>query len=162
MSNEAIWDIGLLVLGVFLGSILGHWSSRLRFLGERSWERQALVYDNIIDGLASMIHSLNSWMEKEHCGVYSQEALNVITREFDKARIEIEYAMIKGENIISEKALNALSDLVESLKSAPREFAGSSAWASCLQTYHEEARSCLEVIRAEARSRLPGYRTNGR
>ena len=128
--------------------------SRRRFIQEQWWERKASAYADIIEGLVSFAHSLDrSWEESvTKRGSVAKKEIDTITQEQREARARIERAAIGGDYIISEKAANALSELMEHLDKAPERFEHS--WIDFLVANTNATRSCLDLVRRESQRDL--------
>ena len=165
MSPENIVTLiasGLAFLASVIAVLVSAYNARFRrFARERWWERKAEAYAEVIGSLVSLTYSLDRWQEDEFKILsdekteISEDFRNEIFAEYDKALKHIERASTEGNYILSEKAANALSDLIRKLReNTDREFSGWTDWLDSIIQKFESAKNCLKIIREEAKSDL--------
>jgi len=164
--GEPLWAFLLKLLfpplcAAFLASLVTYWLSRRRFILERWWDRKADTYAKIIGSLVALTYSLDRWIRYEEEKEFEEEGpspraekeYEAAFAEYDEVQTQIERAATEGDYIISEKAANALSQLVRQLRKRPEL----PTWYDFFGQLHTDlgvARNCLQTMRDEARSDL--------
>jgi hypothetical protein len=168
--DEPLWAFLLKLLfpplcAGFLASYVTYRLSHRRFILERWWDRKADTYAKIIGSLVALTYSLDRWVEDETAELSGRKPLlktqrddEVALIEYEAVRTQLERAATEGDYIISEKAANALSELIRQLQKAP-EWSdpggpGWTDWINCIIGYSKAAHDCLQAMRDEARSDL--------
>jgi len=168
--GEPLWAFLLKLLfpplcAAFLASLVTYWLSRRRFILERWWDRKADTYAKIIGSLVALTYSLDRWVRYEEEKEFEQEGpsprakkeYEAVSAEYDEVQTQIERAATEGDYIISEKAANALLQLVRQLRKPPEQLYQEPTWYDFFEKLHTdlgEARNCLQTMRDEARSDL--------
>jgi hypothetical protein len=170
--NEPLWTFLLKLLfpplsAAFLASYITYWLSHRRFIQERWWDRKADAYAKIIENLVALTYSLERWARYEWTELAGEEVLSprakedyeAVPLEYEEVKARIERAATQGGYIISEKAANALSELIRQLRKAPEQsgfdvMSDWCNWINSLHDYSKAAHDCLQAMRDEARSDL--------
>ena len=135
-----------------------------RFTRERWWERKVEAYAEVIGSLVSLTYSLDRWTDDEYEQMTGEryeasppDVQKAINTEYAEALAHIQRVAIEGNFILSEKAANAISDLIKkNSQENSRELRGQVDMYESLIADFKAAKDCLKILRDEANSDLLG------
>jgi hypothetical protein len=157
---SALIAAGAVLLGVLIGAVPTYLIARDQHkmeLAKLWWERKEEAYAVVIDTLVSLTYSLDKRWKDEVSQLTnpdynpSPEVQEAIRSEYVKARENLERAVVEGDYLLSEKAVTALSNLIQQFKKALPE---PHSWSEVVDKMGQDltaARDCCKVVREEAK-----------